>query len=131
MRIYGSIGIAALCAAIIAGAARAEVTQDNFLLRQTGDLVDMCSAGQSDPLYTAATNFCHGFAVGVFRVLQEEDAARRSGHLFCVPTPPPTRNEAIASFVQWARANTSRMSLSAADGVGAFLSEQYKCPRGR
>src|SRR5690349_14688710 len=101
---YRWIGAVTLCAAIIAGTARAEVTQDSFLLRRTSDLVDMCSAGQSDPLYTAATNFCHGFAVGVFRVLQEEDAARRSGHLFCIPMPAPTRNEAIASFVQWARA---------------------------
>src|SRR4051794_12411062 len=95
--------ITASCAPLLAGAALADVSQDSFLLRQTSDLVDVCSAAQSDPLYTAATNFCHGFAVGVFRVLQEEDAARRSGRLFCVPTPAPTRNEAIATFVQWAR----------------------------
>jgi hypothetical protein len=131
MRIYGLAVPAFTCAALIAGIARAEVSQDSFLLRQTGDLVDLCSAAQSDPLYIAATNFCQGFAVGVFRVLQEEDAARRSGHLFCVPTPAPTRNEAIASFVQWGRATTPRLSLSPADGFAAFLSEQYKCPRGR
>jgi Rap1a immunity proteins len=131
MKLNRWLVVTASCAPLIAGAAQAEVTQDSFLLRQASDLVDMCSAAQSDPLYTAATNFCHGFAVGVFRVLQQQDAARRSGHLFCVPTPAPTRNEAIAGFVQWARANVSRMGLSPADGVAAFLSEQYKCPRGR
>src|SRR4051794_37159002 len=85
--------------------ARAAVTQDMFLLRNTGDLVELCSAAQDDPLFTAAQNFCQGFTVGVFRVLWEEDMARRTGHLFCLPNPPPTRNEAVASFVQSVRAN--------------------------
>ena len=30
----------------------------------------MTVTAQTDPLYTAATNFCQGFAVGVFRVLE-------------------------------------------------------------
>src|SRR3954463_2574444 len=131
MRTRAWVSALALYATLCVGSARAAVTEDNFNLHNTGDLIALCSAAQSDPLYTAATNFCHGFAVGVFRVLQEEDAARRSGRLFCVPTPAPTRNEAIATFVQWARGDISRMHLSPADGVAAFLSEQYNCPRGR
>jgi Rap1a immunity proteins len=113
------------------GTARAAVTEDDFLLRNTGDLVDVCTATQADPMYTAAVNFCQGFGVGVFRVLQEEDMARRSRHLFCLPNPPPTRNEGLAAFVQWAKADASRMSQPAADGIAAFLADQYKCPKGR
>ena len=64
------------CMATYGGPARAAVTQDSFLLLNTADLVDLCTAVQADPLYTAASNFCHGFAVGAFRVLQEQEMAR-------------------------------------------------------
>jgi hypothetical protein len=84
----------------VLGSARATVTEQNFLVRNTGDLVALCSASQSDPLYTAAVNFCHGFAVGVFRVVAEEDAARQSGKVICLPNPPPSRNQALAAFVR-------------------------------
>lgn len=112
------------------GLARANLTQDSFLLRNTTDLVDMCSATQSDPLFTAAVNFCQGFLVGVFRVLHEEDMARQSRRLFCLPEPVPTRNQGIASFVQWAKANPGQMNLQPADSIASFLSQQYPCPRG-
>ena len=116
---------------LTAFAAGAAVTQDSFLVRNTGDLVDLCSAPQTDPLYTAAVNFCHGFGVGVVRVLQEEEAASRSRHLFCLPNPAPTRNEAVARFVQWASADSSRLQMPAEDGIATYLSQQYPCPRGR
>ena len=118
-------------AAVCAGSARAAVTEDDFLMRDTNALVDVCSATQADPMYTAAVNFCHGFAVGVFRVLQEQDMAERSRHMFCLPTPAPTRNEGIAMFVQWAKADVSRMTQTPADGIAAFLADRYKCPKGR
>ncbi len=79
--------VLAICLGVSAGSAKAAVTQDTFLLRNTGDLMDLCSAAQSDPLYTAAVHFCHGFTVGVFRVLQEEDMAKQSRHMFCLPSP--------------------------------------------
>jgi hypothetical protein len=121
----------ALCLAVSAGSARAVVPEDNFLLRNTGDLVELCSAAPSEAMYTAASNFCQGFAVGVFRVLQAEDAARRVNHLFCQPNPAPTRNEAILNFVRWGKVDVGRLALPAADGIATFLSQQYPCPRGR
>ena len=93
------IGIA-LCAAALPSQGRAAVTEDTFLLRTTADLVELCATPPSDSMGTAALNFCHGFAVGVYRVLEEENAARRIGKLFCAPEPRPTRNQAIDGFVQ-------------------------------
>jgi Rap1a immunity proteins len=122
---------AAMCAVVSLATGHAAVTEDTFLARSTGDLVDLCTAAQSDPLYTAAVNFCHGFGIGVFRVLQEVDSARPSRHMFCMPNPMPTRNEALASFVQWAKANQDQMAQPAHDGIAGFLSQQYPCPRGR
>jgi Rap1a immunity proteins len=121
---------AALCAVVSIGTGRAAVTEDSFLIRSTGDLVDLCSAAQPDPLYTASINFCHGFGVGVFRVLEEQDMARRSRHMFCLPNPALTRNEALASFLQWAKANPNQMAQPAADGIAQFLIQTYPCQRG-
>src|SRR2546421_2633808 len=93
-----------VCAAALPVAANAAVTEDMFKLRTTGDLIELCTAEPSEPMGTAALNFCHGFAIGVYRVLEQENAARRMGKLFCIPEPPPTRNQALADFVQWAKA---------------------------
>ena len=121
----------ALSVGLSVSSAHAAVTEDTFLLRSSGDLVDLCSGAQSDTLYTAAVNFCQGFTVGVFRVLQEEDMAKLSRHMFCFPNPTPSRNETISSFVQWAKSDASRLSLTPADGVASFLVQQFPCPRGR
>jgi hypothetical protein len=109
----------------------AAVSESSFLVRTTGDLVDLCTAAPTDPLATAALNFCQGFGVGVFRVLQEQEMARSSGRLFCVPNPTPTRNQVFASFVQWARANPGQLAQPPQDGVAMFLATQYPCPAGK
>jgi hypothetical protein len=105
---------------------RAAVTQDTFQLGSTADLVELCTASPSEPMGTAALNFCHGFGVGVFRVLQEIESATKA-HTFCMPDPLPTRNEGLASFIQWAKANPDQLSLPPQDGIEAFLSKQYPC----
>lgn len=109
-------------------AAYAAVNQDSFQVRTTRELVELCGAPQSDPLYTAAQNFCHGFAVGVFRVLQEQDLANPSGRMFCMPDPTPSRAQGIAQFVQWAQADASHLALPPADGIALYLSNKYPCP---
>jgi hypothetical protein len=71
----------ALCAAALPAAGQAAVIEDTFQLRTTGDLVELCSVAPSDPMGTAALNFCHGFALGVYRVLETENAP--PGKLCC------------------------------------------------
>jgi hypothetical protein len=107
---------------------RAAVTEDTFVLRSTSDLVALCTAAPSDAMGTASLNFCQGFGVGVFRVLQEVESARKM-HTFCMPKPMPTRNEALASFVQWARTNPDELNTPPQDGILAFLVKQYPCAR--
>ncbi len=119
---------AALCVTAYCAPGRATVTQDTFMVRSTGDLIDLCTAAPTDPMGTAALNFCHGFGVGVYRVLEEYESARK-GHMFCMPETMPTRNEALANLVQWAKANPDQLSVPPQDGIAAFLSEQYPCGR--
>jgi hypothetical protein len=121
----------ALCAALLPEVGHAAVTEDTFKLQTTGDLVELCSDPASDPMGTAALNFCHGFAVGVFRVLDEEAAAQRIHPMFCAVTPGPSRTQAIADFVQWAKANPDVMAKRPADGVVAYLVKTFPCPKGK
>ncbi len=123
-----------LCAAIVGLAvggsvpARAALSEDTFQVRDTGDLVALCSADRADPLYTPAQNFCHGFAVGTYRTLADvERGMRAKRKLFCPPAIPPSRNEGISQFVQWAGAHPDAMRLPATDGVLEFLTEQFPC----
>ncbi|MGC1411550.1 MAG: Rap1a/Tai family immunity protein [Acetobacteraceae bacterium] len=122
----------ALCAAMLPATGNAAVTEDTFQLHTTGDLVELCSTAPSDPMGIAALNFCHGFTLGVYRVLSEEAAAQRMGRLFCVPdTPTMTRNEAVADFVQWAKATPNVLSQAPADGLTGYLVSKFPCKRGK
>jgi len=128
MKIARWLSSLALCALVVPGPARAQsATQDSFLLRNSGDLIALCSATQNDPLYTAAANFCQGFVVGVVRVLHEENMARGSGRLFCLPQPPPSRNRGIADLVRWAHSVPDQMNQQPEDTVAAFLAQRFPC----
>jgi hypothetical protein len=113
---------------LCSSAGRAAVTEDTFMARTTGDLAALCSADPTDRLYTAAVNFCHGFGAGTYGVLAAAQKADQRMKLFC-PPPEITRNETVAAFVSWTRANPTRNQLSPVDGIAAFLTETYPCPK--
>jgi Rap1a immunity proteins len=127
---YSTVRQAIVAALLIAaaGAQAAPVAKDDFQLTTTASLVSLCSASQTDPLYTAAVNFCHGFTVGTYRAIVAEEAASRSRNkLFCPPQQTMTRDEAIAGFVQWASARPNTLQSSPTDGIVEYLSTQYPC----
>jgi len=113
-----------------AGVAHAALTEDEFQLRNTGDFVALCTAASDDRLMTAAANFCQGFAVGVYRTLQDEQAAMRT-RLFCPPQQTPSRTEAIAHFAQWVQARPSLMQGRAEDSILAYLQDRFPCATNR
>ena len=119
-----------LCAAAMPADGNAAVSPDQFLIRTTGDLVELCRSNSADTYYTAAINCCHGFSVGVYSVLQEENQAS-SRPTFCIPDPAPRRADMIARFVQWTDANPDQKQQAPADGIAAFLTRQFPCGRGK
>lgn len=119
-------GLIALMA--VSDPGKAAVTEENFISKTTGDLVALCSAAPTDPLYTAAVNFCHGFGVGTYSVLASAQRADPKLNLFCAP-PETTRNDAFAAFLTWAGGRSDRLTLSAVDGIAAFLTQTYPCPK--
>ena len=103
-------------------------TEANFGAATTADLVELCTATPDSPIGTAAVNFCEGFAQAAVLVELQNMAPFRGQKLFCLPNPPPTRNEAVSEFVSWARASPDRMAAPAVDGLFRFLGERYPCP---
>ena len=121
------IGLALAGGAPLAAGA---VTQSNFQLRNTEDLVALCGAKPSEgAMQTAASNFCHGFTQGAVSVLMEQDRANDKPKPFCFPTPAPARSATIGEFVKWAAANPSHMPDRPADGFFAFLGERFPCEK--
>ena len=106
-------------------------TEANFGAKTTGDLVELCDATPDNAIGTAAVNFCEGFAQGAVLVEMQNMAAFRGPKPFCMPNPPPSRNEALSEFVKWARGSPDRMSASSTDGLFRFLIERYPCPQSR
>ena len=106
-------------------------TEANFGARTTGDLVELCTAAPDNAIGTAAVNFCEGFAEGAVSVELQNMAGFRGSKLFCMPNPPPSRNEALSAFVNWARVSPDRLAQSSTDGLFRFLSERYPCPPSR
>lgn len=118
---------AAFLAAVSTGASA--VTEDNFLAKTTGDMIALCSADTGDAMQTAAINFCHGFVVGAYRVLAEDETVLGASRAFCPPAPLPSRNEAIAGFLAWAKTDPSVAALPPTDGMLKFLMAKYPCKK--
>jgi hypothetical protein len=107
--------------------AGAGVTEQDFTLDTTEDLIDLCSVDPQDPHAVAAIHMCHGYVTGlvhfhivVGRVFE--------GNVYCMDEEErPTRDQAVAMLVEWSRANPQHDSLEAVDGVLQWAHETYPC----
>jgi hypothetical protein len=126
------LAVCVLTAPLLATAAHAQPVEQTFTVPTTAALAELCADTSSSNVLmtTAAQNFCHGYMLGTYEILAQINAAR-GGRAFCIPTPAPTRNQAIADFVSWAKANPSKASLPPADGVYVFLTQRFPCPAGQ
>jgi hypothetical protein len=116
----------ALLGAATAGAA---VTEENFRLRSGNDLLAVCSVDADDPLRDAAIHLCHGFGAGTYQTILALTTHEKLEPILCPPDPPPSRREAVAKFVEWARAHPERLTEPAVEVVGRFLIESYGCAK--
>jgi hypothetical protein len=121
-----SITFPILAGALWMSSSLASTTQD-FEVRSTSDLVSLCAAEPGSENYVAAIHFCQGFASGAFRYYQSMAEASPSAKFVCVTGPIPSRNEVIASYVEWARANPQVMGAAPTDSLFQFLGTKYPC----
>ena len=111
---------------LTSGAANA-VKNIDFETTTTQNLINLCTVSKNDPKAAEAIHFCHGYLVGAFDYHMSEVEKDGKSPLFCLPTPQPSRNEAVAQFVKWALAHPEYMHELPVDTEFRFLSDQYPC----
>ena len=123
------IAVALLAAvAVLAGAAPASaITGDEFLLRSGADLVALCATPASDPLYTAAVHMCHGFGAGTYQAIIAMTRHDKIQPVVCAPDPPPSRNDTVTRFLDWAKRNPQYLQDPAVETLGRFLVTEFPC----
>jgi hypothetical protein len=120
--------LAATVLLVMMGAPVRAVTRENFLLRNGADLLALCSVSADDPLHLEAIHMCEGFAVGTFQTIMALTAYKGLEPIIC-PDPPPTRDEGVAHFVAWAKANPQYQGDQAVQFLGRFLLRTYPCTK--
>jgi len=121
--------VAAAVALLGAGAAgAAPLNTEQFKIRSTQDLVDLCAADSSTPLGRDGINFCHGFVSGAWHYHQAQANGPHGERIVCPPDPPPTRTDAITQFVAWAAAHPEHMTDPPVETLFRFLVEKWPCP---
>jgi hypothetical protein len=119
-----------LASLLLAGMTPASAaTIENFQVRTAADLVDLCDTDPASEHYIAAIHFCQGFSIGAYQYYMAQATEDPSSRFVCIPNPPPTRNEAMAAFVNWARAHPEYMNDAPVDTLFRYLGQTYPCSR--
>jgi len=103
------------------------VSEKDFEVQTTENIVNLCTASPDDPLYHQAINFCHGFLVGAYRYYEAAGSGPGGLKLVCLPDPRPSRNETIDMFIEWAKAHPQHWSEPPVESEFRFLMEKWPC----
>ncbi|HEV7264354.1 MAG TPA: Rap1a/Tai family immunity protein [Falsiroseomonas sp.] len=110
--------------ALLAAPAASAVEERSFAVRNTRQFVDLCATPATDPAYAQAMQFCHGFTAGALSYHRAQ-ARPGTGAQYC--NLPPTRQQAAASFVSWARNNPRVMDENPANALFRYLDANHAC----
>ncbi len=103
------------------------VSEDDFLMADTGDLLVLCTAPESDPLHKEAVNFCFGFLVGAYHYHVAENTGPNGNPMVCPPEPKPARAQVAKMFIDWLKAHPQYNNEPAVETWFRFLTETYPC----
>jgi len=118
-----------LLALLFAGSAKADVTQEDFVVKTTQNLINLCTASPQDTYYREAIHFCQGYLVGAFHYYSAESSNKQELQMVCFPEPKPSRNEAISMFVSWAQKHPEYMNEVPVETEFRFLTEKWPCKK--
>jgi Rap1a immunity proteins len=107
------------------------VTTDDFLVKTTQNLINLCTVSATHPQHREAIHMCHGYLIGAFHYHEAAVSGLGSQRLVCLPEkgPLPTRDEAIAMFVEWAKARPQYMQEMPVETEFRFLVEKWPCKK--
>jgi hypothetical protein len=103
------------------------VSEKDFEAQTTEQLLNLCTVSPGDPLYPQAINFCQGYLVGAYKYYEAAHSGPNAPKFVCLPNPQPERINAIAMFIEWARAHPQYMKERPVDTEFRFLMEKWPC----
>jgi hypothetical protein len=118
-----------LASFFVPGLAGAAVTDEDFVLSTTQNLVNLCSVAPGDPRAKEAIQMCEGYMLGAYHYYLATNSGKGDMRLVCMPNPTPSRNEVAAMFVEWAKANPQYMKESPVDGEFRFMNARWPCKK--
>jgi hypothetical protein len=107
----------------------AAASQEDFKAKTTRSILNLCTAAADDPLHDKAIHFCHGYLVGAYAYYAAQASGPEGKRLVCFPDPPPTRNGAIAMFLEWAKSHPEYMDEAPVETEFRFLMQQWPCKK--
>jgi hypothetical protein len=135
MNIWRSIGLLAATAlvagAIVSGQALGQTKTpsgynlEDFQLRTSADLLDICTLDPNDPDEVVAKAFCYGFIEGAAHY-DEALAEGSKVEIFCGPDSL-TREQAVNEFVAFVRANPQYMTEAPVSTIFRALIAKWPC----
>ena len=78
---------------LVPGLAGAAVTDDDFVLSTTRNLVNLCSVSADDPRAKEAIQMCEGYMLGALHYYLATNSGKGDMRLVCMPNPPPSRKD--------------------------------------
>ncbi len=137
MKIRQSIGLLAatvlVASAMVSGQALGQTktpsgyTLEDFQMRTTQDLYDVCTLGPDSPDHAAAKAFCYGFIEGAAHYDEAlEDGAKVA--VLCAPDTL-TREQAVDEVVAFVRANPQYLSEAPVDTIFRALIAKWPCAK--
>ncbi len=114
---------------LLPGLSSSAVTEKDFLVKTTRDLINLCTASPHDEHYKAAIHFCHGYLVGAYQYSLAESSNDPNKSLVCFTEPKPSRNEAIKLFIAWALNHPQFMTEMPVETEFRFLTEKWPCKK--
>jgi hypothetical protein len=109
------------------GWAAGAVSEEDFILDTTDDLVAICTAPDNDPLQREAISFCMGYLVGAFHYHMAENAGPDGSAMVCPPNPKPPRAKVLKMFMDWAKKHPEYKNDEPVETWFRFLTETYPC----
>ena len=103
------------------------VSEKDFELQTTQELLNLCTASPGDPLYQQAVNFCSGYLVGAYKYYEAEHSGPNAPKLVCFSNPPPSRSDTIAMFIEWVKAHPQYWKELPVETEFRFLIEKWPC----
>ena len=114
-------------AAVVASAVAFAAPPAGKHVETTRELIELCSVSADDPSYPAAMGFCLGYIDAALDYHAALTAGKKFHAIVC-PDPEVTREEVVAVFLDWSRANPQLVGTGQpVESVMRAVYEKWPC----